>query len=261
MGDAVQLQVARLGGPVVEQQHGAAVAGEAVLQRQDLPTVAQRGLRQQVQLGLALMDEAGEESTPVRRAITFRNGLMLSTLAARPLRCIVTMIELGCHLVRVGVRWQLVFAAEETKSRRLIELPWPDRLNLLLERYLEQHRPVLLGEQVSNRLWLSCKGRPISGKSFHALITTITRKRFGQPSNPTFFRDCFATSIAVRDPEHIGVAAILLGHSQRTNEKHYNQAQTLEAGRMYQRSLLTLRRQLALPPPLEPNLNTPPCGE
>ena len=89
-----------------------------------------------------------------------------------------------------------------------------------------------------------------SGRAIHSGSPTITRKRFGQPINPHLFRDCFATSIAIRDPEHIRVAAILLGHSQRTNEKHYNQAQTLEAGRMYQRSLLTLRRQLALPPPL-----------
>ena len=53
----MQLQVARLGGLVVEQQHGAAMAGEAVLQREDLPTVAQRGLRQQAQLRQAVEDE------------------------------------------------------------------------------------------------------------------------------------------------------------------------------------------------------------
>jgi hypothetical protein len=53
----MQLQLTRLGGLVVEQQHGAAVAREAVLQREDLPAVAERGLRQQAQLRQAVEDE------------------------------------------------------------------------------------------------------------------------------------------------------------------------------------------------------------
>ena len=51
MRDALQLQVGPSGGAVVEQQHGAAAAGEELLQREDLPAVAQRALRQQPQLG------------------------------------------------------------------------------------------------------------------------------------------------------------------------------------------------------------------
>ena len=57
MSNAAQLQVARLGGLVVEQQHGAVLAREAVLERQDLPAVAQRGLRQEAQLRQAVQDQ------------------------------------------------------------------------------------------------------------------------------------------------------------------------------------------------------------
>ena len=104
---------------------------------------------------------------------------------------------------------------------------------------------ILLGSQASDRLWIGLRGRPLEGRAIYQQIADITRKRFGQPINLHLFRDCFATSIAIRDPEHIRVAAILLGHSQRTNEKHYNQAQALEAGRLYQQTVLALRRQLA----------------
>ena len=48
----------RVGGQVVEQQHGRAVPGEIVLQRQDLPAVAQRALRQQADLGQAVEHDA-----------------------------------------------------------------------------------------------------------------------------------------------------------------------------------------------------------
>ena len=53
----MQLQIARLGRLVVEQQHGAAMARETVLEREDLPAITQRGLRQQAQFRQAVEDE------------------------------------------------------------------------------------------------------------------------------------------------------------------------------------------------------------
>src|SRR6185369_665478 len=45
MGNRVHGLVQRLGGEVVEHQHGRAVAGEIVLQHQDLAAIAKRALR------------------------------------------------------------------------------------------------------------------------------------------------------------------------------------------------------------------------
>jgi site-specific recombinase XerD len=192
------------------------------------------------------MKEAEKEEVPLRRATMYRDGLMLATLAARPLRrCNLGMIELGHHLVRSGTGWRLVFAGHETKTGTPLELPWPGRLEVPLERYLDRHRPVLLDGQASDRLWISQGARPMTGRRIHRRVTAVTRRLFGQPINPHLFRDCFATSIAIRDPGHIRIAAILLGHSQRTNEGHYNQARALEAGRLYQQEMLALRLQLA----------------
>ena len=56
--DAVQLQVARLRGLVVEQQHGARAGREELLERQHLAPVAQRVLREQAHLRQAVEDDA-----------------------------------------------------------------------------------------------------------------------------------------------------------------------------------------------------------
>jgi integrase len=201
--------------------------------------------------GLALIDEADEAGTPLLQALGHRDGLMLATLAARPLRrSNFALIELERHLVRDGPGWRLVFAAQEMKARKPLALPWPERLIAPLERYLAQHRPVLLRGQASSRLWISRWRRPMTSHAVYLQIAAITKERFGQPMNPHVFRDCLATSVAVRDPDQVRIATALLGHtSPRTTEDHYIQAPALEAGRLYQQGLLALRRELASPSP------------
>jgi hypothetical protein len=49
--------VERLGGKVVQQQDGGTVTREEVLQRQDLPPIAQRALRQQAELRHAVQHD------------------------------------------------------------------------------------------------------------------------------------------------------------------------------------------------------------
>jgi hypothetical protein len=52
----------------------------------------------------------------------------------------------------------------------------------------------------------------------------------GRPINPYLFRDCAATSVAIDDPRHIGIAWRLLGHrTPKTTEQYYNQARSVEA--------------------------------
>ena len=52
-----------------------------------------------------------------------------------------------------------------------------------------------------------------------------------------------ATSIALEDPEHVGITISILGHSLlATAAKYDNHAQSIEAGRAYQDSVMALRR-------------------
>jgi hypothetical protein len=69
-----------------------------------------------------------------------------------------------------------------------------------------------------------------------------TREGLGQAINPHLFRDCAATSIAINDPAHVGIASRLLGHrTGSTTERYYNQARSVEASRLMQKSLVALR--------------------
>ena len=98
-------------------------------------------------LGERLMDEAeaSSEGSARRRAIRYRDGLMIALLAYRLLRRKnLAMMRLGWHLIEVGGSWRIAFAAEEMKTRRRYDAVFPTALAPELECYLDVHRPVLL---------------------------------------------------------------------------------------------------------------------
>jgi integrase/recombinase XerD len=87
-----------------------------------------------------------------------------------------------------------------------------------LETYLTHYRPVLAAMQgrwsrpSAGALWLSTDGSPMTKMAIYDRVVGRTQEAFGHPINPHLFRDCAATSIAVDDPVHIGIATRLLGH-------------------------------------------------
>jgi integrase/recombinase XerD len=128
-------------------------------------------------------------------------------------------------------------------------MPFPDELAANLQRYLERHRPVLLevgqrhGRPPTEALWVSAVGRAMSYANISLQVRRRTKAAFGKPVNPHLFRDCAATSIAIAAPERVRMILPVLGHaSLATSERHYNQAQTLEAGRRYQQTLAERRQ-------------------
>lgn len=173
------------------------------------------------------------------RASWRRDALMVALLAARPLRrANITQIEIGWHLQRVGDRFLLTFQAEEMKDGRPLETDVPVALCPLIECYLAEDRPILLGERESDRLWISVRRAPMTEQAVYCRVTETTRRIFGHPLNPHLFRDCAVTSLAVDDPEHMRVAARILGHrSLRTTNKAYNQATMLSAQRKFAAAL------------------------
>ena len=194
--------------------------------------------------GLALIVAAEARKKPLLRAGACRDGLLLAMLASRPVRRTnLAMMTIGRHLTHAGGVWRLEFAAAETKSRKRIELPLPARLGDPLEHYLRCHRPVLLRGHPSERLWISGWGHPMTGHAIYIKMIEVTTAQLGRPINLHLFRHCLATSIAIRDPENVRMAASLLGNNQPSMEKYYNQAQGIEASRLYQQHLLTLHRE------------------
>ena len=200
-------------------------------------------------LGVDLMARSDNECTDRKRLITFRDGLLIGLLAARPLRLRnLVGLALDRHLMRRGVDWWIGIDASETKTHEPIEMPWPEALATHLERYLAEIRPGLAARRgprtrpADGALWLATDGSPMTRKGIYLRVIARTRAAFGRPINPHLFRDCAAASIAIDDPIHVGIASRLLGHGSRsTTERHYNQARAVEASRQLQAVLIALR--------------------
>ena len=76
------------------------------------------------------------------------------------------------------------------------------------------------------------------------LLEKRTLPRFGRTINPHLFRDCAATSITIEAPEHVRIAARVLGHATlQTTERHYIVANTRREVGRYQDLVLALRHQ------------------
>jgi site-specific recombinase XerD len=205
-------------------------------------------------LGERLMEEAEVASawSPRRRAVAYRDGLMIALLAYRPVRLKnLAMMRLGRHLTKVSGCWQILFAPEETKSHVPYEAIVPAALVPRLERYLDRHRPVLLrgesGDLTSdiNAVWVSETGTQLERGALARRIADQTKAAFGRRISPHMFRDAAATSIAVDNPKHIGDASLVLGHLEHTmTERHYNHARSLEASRRHAETLKRLSETL-----------------
>ncbi|MBS0562785.1 MAG: site-specific integrase [Proteobacteria bacterium] len=186
----------------------------------------------------------------------FRDGLMIALLALRPLRrANFCETEIDRNLVRHGDGYRLTFDITEPKTEYRIELPFPPAHLSQLERYLTFHRPWLCRQtghrnpahpfrEPGNRLWISKTGSALSVEGFYKNIRNLTEAKFGFNVNPHLFRDCLATSVAIHDPEHVGITRVLLGHkTSKTAERSYNRAGSIQAGRRAQACITDLRWQ------------------
>ncbi len=199
-------------------------------------------------LGHRLMESAldPEGLRPVRRAVRFRDGLMIALLIARVLRLrSFTGLAIGQHLVPVKDGYRITLAPDDTKNGRHYEAPVPEWLGPYMDIYLEQMRPVLLGKRCSDRLWITVTGADMSDSYLYHRLRRVTARELGRPINPHLFRDCATTSRAIDDPAHIRAMQPVLGHTtMRTCETHYNQAKAIEASRLHPALIVAKRREI-----------------
>ena len=176
---------------------------------------------------------------------------MIALLALRPMRRgNFINLTIGGDLVRNSGGWNIILPGTVTKNHAELAFPWPEALLGSLETYLAVHRPILAKlvnrwtAPVGNRLWVSSQGSPMTEMAFYDRITKLTAQAFGKSLNPHLFRDAAATTTAINDPDHVRLAAPLLGHrSFAMTERHYQQAQSLEAHRRYANKLSILRKK------------------
>ena len=199
------------------------------------------------ELGAKLMEDAelGRVRRPSYVSVQYRDGLAIAMLALRPLRLKnYVSIGIGDNLYRSADGYWLFIPSEEAKGGRPIEMPVPEVLVDPLDRYLDHHRPRLLGENASSALWITREGQPMRDGAMYSRITKLTREEFGVAINPPLFRDCCATSIAIDDPENVWMAATILPHSSAdVMNRYYNQAKMISASRMVTSTITELREQ------------------
>ncbi|MEQ9640310.1 MAG: tyrosine-type recombinase/integrase [Alphaproteobacteria bacterium] len=193
-----------------------------------------------LEAGLGHFEAAANRAFPVAAAVQARDGLMVALLALRPLRRRnLADLVLGRSLIRTGDGWRIRYDPHEIKTGRAIELPWPAVLDEALATYLDQYRPVLLKGADNNHLWITQMATPMAPHSISVRVSEVTSRLLGIDVSPHLFRDSLATTMAIEDPDHIRAATVLLGHTTpRTVERHYNQAQSIDAARQYQAALL-----------------------
>ena len=210
------------------------------------------GTDELVTRGLQLMNDADRQSTARQSAIDFRDGLIIAVLALRPLRRgNLVHLTIGVDLVRSGSGWTIAIPPSETKTHAPLEFEWPECLTAALDTYLLTHRPVLLTQRnrwykaAGDRLWISSHGSPLTEIALFDIVTKRTMAAFGRAINPHLFRDAAATTMAIHDPAKVRIAAPLLGHRTfATTERHYIQAQSLQAHRAFSDEIIALRQRL-----------------
>jgi integrase/recombinase XerD len=191
-------------------------------------------------LGIQLIDQALSASG-LRAAVLHRDGLLIALLSLVPLRRRnIASLELGRNLLQQNSGWLIALDGTETKTHAPLEMAWPNELIDPLEDYLETHRPLLAEQRgrwskpVDKALWVSTDGSPMTEMAIYDRIRLRTKDAFGVAVNPHLFRDAAATTLAIADPQHVRVAAPLLGHRTfTTTERHYLQARGLEAHREF----------------------------
>jgi site-specific recombinase XerD len=170
-----------------------------------------------------------------REAIAYRDWLMLTMLTVLPLRLRnFAALSLTRHMERRAGVWWIDIEGSETKGGRPQAAIVPSDVARFIDYYLSHVRPRLDRGAGGDALWLSRSGTPLAEHTIYIAITGLSRRAFGTPLNPHFFRHIFATSISIADPEAIEGARATLGHATHlTTQHHYNRASAFTAARAH----------------------------
>lgn len=197
-----------------------------------------------LEVGLELMVRAQREGpSELRRALLFRDGLLLALWVFRALRVSnLTNIALDRQLVKTKRGYTLQFADSEMKNRRSFNVEWPRGLDGPLDTYLNVYRPILQARNkggASDGLWLSWHGNALCAGRVSEIINDRTRAALGEAVNPHFVRYIVGTAVAERQPHYVADVAAILSHAcLETSERHYIHANAIRAAETYQGLLL-----------------------
>jgi integrase len=191
--------------------------------------------------------DAEQASTPLEVAMRRRDGVMVAMLALLPMRRrAFANLELGKSLLVMPEEIVVCLPEELTKTGVPWETAVPGPVVASLRRYISDVRPWLMARSGARHdyLWVGNQGHPYKLDSVGCRITELTLRLTGVRVPPHFFRDATATTLARLSPDAARLIRPILAHSGfRTAERHYNHAQSIEAGREYAAVIARLKRE------------------
>jgi integrase/recombinase XerD len=204
---------------------------------------------QLLELGLRLMGErkpGPNSKMGVRRAVTYRDGLMLALVAFAPFRPKnLSSLEIGRHLVPAHDRWFVIIPREETKTRKPIQFEIPKILVPYLTFYLDTIRSTILRGRMHNALWVSPKGGALSYVGICKSFARLS-ERLGVRFSPHDARDAAVNIWAIARPHQICVARDLLYHSKLETTGLYNRTRGIEASRAHRQLICEIRKKKSI---------------
>lgn len=111
-----------------------------------------------------------------------------------------------------------------------------------LDSYVAVERRELLRDTITEALWISTRGGPLSLPGMNFRLRTLSLERFGVAFGAQRFRASLTTTQALESPETPLDAAAILGHSPEVSLLHYNQATAVRAAKRHADNLRELRK-------------------
>lgn len=183
------------------------------------PTVRMDAPRQRMRLPGTLSEpqvEALLASPDIVEPLGLRDRAMLELLYASGLR-VSELVELKS--VHVGMNEGVLRIMGKGSKERLV--PFGAEAGEWLQRYLQQGRPFILGDRVSDALFVTGRGGPMTRQMFWKLIKKYALQAdITQPLSPHTLRHAFATHLLNHGAD-LRVVQMLLGHADISTTQVY----------------------------------------
>ncbi|MBI6630365.1 tyrosine-type recombinase/integrase [Pontibaca salina] len=201
-----------------------------------------------LEVGLALAkSDATAVSNRLKQMLAQRDGCMIALLAVLPMRCRAFCgMRLGQSIQVSAGDINIALSEDMTKTGVPWETSVPPQVAPVLRHYIENVRPALLarGNMAHDFLWVGKKGEILDQNHVGSRIGDVTLRLTGVRIPPHLFRDAAATTLARLSPQSARLIPPVLAHSGfQTAERHYIQAQTIEAGRDYAALISQMKKE------------------